>query len=352
MVDKIYDIKTGLKTYKNIYYNLGSSGCFYINNIEASGLYLEKEKTYQFIQTGISNSGNPLNIYLDEYGNKKLTKHITISGTAGVDRYITVSIPKSFKETKTLYYGNESGDFFGAPIKLISTDYYLKHNIKLICLNAKHDGNKYIISDNILDPAIISRIQDSTFLVLTSGIFGIISTPNHENLSSSTLIKRKDVLSIDLSRPDQGLLDGDFKINYFGNILTYKKTNATESNQWSNIFELYSILNNKSFSDSGRMDYFEPGNREYKQYGYQLSGCEGCIDKITLTTGQGNAYSGIFEIFYNPIKLVKDHTANLFLNVNTGNIKTEDFISFDDVGTIKYSKSFYNDANYNIQRKI
>ncbi|NBP03993.1 MAG: hypothetical protein EBU90_28650 [Proteobacteria bacterium] len=119
--------------------------CYYLNGTQASGLYFEKGKTYQFVQTGISNSGNPLNIYVDEYGNKKLEKYVSISGTAGVDRYITVSIPKSYKETSTLYYGNESGEFFGAPIKLISTDYYLKHNIKLICFDVKHDGTKYIM---------------------------------------------------------------------------------------------------------------------------------------------------------------------------------------------------------------
>ena len=59
----------------NVYSNEGSSACYYINNIEASGLYFEKGKSYQFIQTGSSNSGNPLNIYLDEYGNKKLEKY-------------------------------------------------------------------------------------------------------------------------------------------------------------------------------------------------------------------------------------------------------------------------------------
>ena len=49
MVDKSYNVSTGLKTIYNVYSGLGSSGCFYINNIEASGLYFEKEKTYKFI---------------------------------------------------------------------------------------------------------------------------------------------------------------------------------------------------------------------------------------------------------------------------------------------------------------
>jgi len=352
MADKSYNISTGLKTIYNIYSGIGSSGCFYINNIEASGLYFEKEKSYQFVQTGTSNSGNPLNIYLDEYGNKKLTKHITISGTAGIDRYITVSIPKSFKETNTLYYGNESGEFFGAPIKLISNEYYLKHNIKLICFNVKHDGTKYIIPDNLLDQKFINYYNSQNYVSLNSGILALISTPENENMSSSTLVTRKDTLSVSLFFEKGGLYSRNFKINYFGNSLTYKITNATGENEWSNLYELYWLLNDKSFADSGSIDLFNTGAKEYQQYGYQLSGCEGSINKITLTTGEGNIYSGTFEIYYNPINLINDITANSFLNITSGNIQTENFISFDDVGLIKYSKSFYNDTNYSIPRKI
>ena len=174
MVDQSYNVRTGLKTISNVYSGLGTSQCFYINNIEASGLYFEKGKNYQFIQTNISNIGNPLNIYLDEYGNKKLEKYITISGSAGLNRYLTVSIPKTFKQTNTLYYGNESGQFFGAPIKLTSTEYYLKHNIQLYCFNAYHDNTKYIIPDNILT-------QNAKFyneFTLISGILPFINKNN------------------------------------------------------------------------------------------------------------------------------------------------------------------------------
>ena len=326
--------------------------CYYLNGTQASGLYFEKGKTYQFVQTGISNSGNPLNIYVDEYGNKKLEKYVSISGTAGVDRYITVSIPKSYKETSTLYYGNESGEFFGAPIKLISTDYYLKHNIKLICFDVKHDGTKYIIPDRLLDQKFINYNGENNYFALTSGILGIISTPDGNNIASSSLTTRKDTLFVNLVQKNGGLFSANFNINYFGNILTYKKNNATGSNEWSNLSDLYWLLNDKTFADSGRMDDFSPEDKQYKQYGYQLSGCEGCIKKIILTTGQRNAYSGTFELYYNPIELTEDYTANLFLNTTTGNIKTEDFISFDNIGAVTYSKSFYNDTNYSIPRKI
>lgn len=325
--------------------------CYFLNGKEASGLYFEKGKSYRFVQTGISNSGNPLNIYLDEYGNKKLTKHVTISGIAGVDRYITVSIPKSFKETNTLYYGNESGEFFGAPIKLISNEYYLKHNIKLICLDVKHDGTKYIIPDNLLDQKFINYYNSENYFVLTSGIFGFISTPDGTNISSSSLMTRKDTLSVNLVQSTAGLINSNFNINYFGNILTYK-TNATGSNEWSNLSDLYWLMHDKSFNDSGRMDDFTPTNKEYNQYGYLLSGCEGGINKITLATGEGNVYNGTFEIYYNPINLINDITANSFLNTTTGNMQIEDFITFDNIGAVIYSKSFYSDTNYSIPRKI
>jgi hypothetical protein len=352
MADKSYNVSTGIKNTYNVYSGIGSPQCYYINNIEASGLYFEKGKTYQFVQTGISNSGNPLNIYVDEYGNKKLEKYVSISGTAGSDRYITVSIPKSYKETSTLYYGNESGEFFGAPIKLISTDYYLKHNIKLICFDVKHDGTKYIIPDRLLDQKLINYNGENNYFALTSGILGVISTPDGNDINSSTLITRKDILSVNLVNSNAGIISSNFDINYFGNILTYKRNNATGSNEWSNLSDLYWLLNDKTFADSGRMDDFSPEDKQYKQYGYQLSGCEGCIKNITLTTGQGNAYSGTFELYYNPIELTEDYTANLFLDTTTGNIKTEDFITFDNIGAVTYSKSFYNDTNYSIPRKI
>lgn len=349
----------GIKLYSGYTKTIHPSGgifenysCFYIDNVKASGLFMEKGKTYQFVQTQLSNSGNPLNIYLDEYGNKKLTKYVTVSGVAGANRYVTVSIPKSFKETNTLYYGNESGEFFGAPIKLISNEYYLKHNIKLICLDVKHDGTKYIIPDNLLDQKFINYYNNENYFALTSGIFSFISTPDGQNIGSSTLITRKDTLAVNLVGKNAGLIDSNFDINYFGNVLTYKRTNATGINEWSNLSDLYWLLNDRSFSDSGRIDDFSAKDKEYNQYGYLLSGCEGCINKITLATGEGNVYSGTFEIYYNPINLVNDITANSFLNTTTGNIQNEDFITFDNIGAVTYSKSFYNDTSYSIPRKI
>jgi len=326
--------------------------CYYINNLEAPNLYFEKGKTYQFVQTGISNSGNPLNIYIDEYGNKKLEKYVSISGTAGVDRYVTVSIPKSYKETNTLYYGNESGEFFGAPIKLTSTEYYLKHNIKLFCFGAYHDGNKYYLPDNLLDGKFLPT--GNSYALLTTGIYGIISTPGNNTSFSSSLYRRKDTLTINLIKSTGGngaLIDSNFILNYFGNELRYTK-NPIYSNDWSNLHTLYYLIGDLSFQDSGSLDNFDSNLKSYYQHGYQLSGCEGCVEKINLTTGEGNIYSGVLEIYYNPLKIINNNFSNPLLTITSGDIKTNDFISFDKISNIKYEKSFYTDTSYTIQRKI
>jgi hypothetical protein len=352
MADKSYNVSTGFKTIYNIYSNEGSSACYYINNIEASGLYFEKGKSYQFIQTGASNSGNPLNIYLDEYGNKELEKYVTISGVAGLNRYVNVSIPKTFKETSTLYYGNESGQFFGAPIKLTSSEYYLKHNIKLFCFGAHHDGIKYHLPENLLDGKFFPT--GNSYVLLTTGIYGIISTPESTSSFTSNLTRRKDTLNVNLVKSINGggaLMDSNFILNYFGNELRYTK-NPIYSNDWSNLYTLYYLIENLSFEDSGTLDTFDPNLKNYHQYGYQLSGCEGCIEKINLTTGEGNIYSGVFEIYYNPLKIIKNNFSNPFLTITSGDIKTENFISFDIASNIKYEKNFYTDTSYNIPRKI
>lgn len=323
MADKSYNISTGLKTIYNVYSGLGSPHCFYINNIEASGLYLEKGKTYEFIQTGTSNSDNPLNIYLDEYGNKKLTKYVTVSGTAGVDRYITISIPKSFKETNTLYYGNESGEFFGAPIKLISNEYYLKYNIQLYCFNVKHDNEKYIIPQNILT----DRINYNDQYNLESGILPYINKNNSMFKTSYSQNIRTDVLNLNLFTEDNFLLrDSDnFTINFFGNNLTYKKI-KTNSNDWSNLYDLYNLVSELCFADSGSLEIYQTSEEKYYQYGYQLSGCEGCIDKIILNTGINNIYSGSITLIYNPTKIYNNYNSYPLFNPNSQSIVTESFI--------------------------
>ena len=348
MVDKSYNVSTGLKTIYNVYSGLGSSGCFYINNIEASGLYFEKEKTYQFIQTGVSNSGNPLNIYLDEYGNKKLEDHISISGVAGIDRYVTVSIPKTFTETNTLYYGNESGDFFGAPIKLISTDYYLKYNIKLLCFDAYHDNEKYIIPNNILTKNKNSYPQQC----YTSGILPSINKYNNlyggQAQSSYLTNIRTDVINLNILDSNRTLIKDNFNFDFFGNNLIYKKNSNSANREWSNLYELYNLISDLCFADSGSLNSGE-SFKNYYQYGYQLSGCEGCIDKLTLTTGNNNFYSGFITLFYNPRKIYKNYRNYPRTNINYEYFSNKDFVTSSygiDSGSFNYIKHTGAQAYY------
>jgi hypothetical protein len=338
MVDQSYNVRTGLKTISNVYSGLGTSQCFYINNIEASGLYFEKGKNYQFIQTNISNIGNPLNIYLDEYGNKKLEKYITISGSAGLNRYLTVSIPKTFKQTNTLYYGNESGQFFGAPIKLTSTEYYLKHNIQLYCFNAYHDNTKYIIPDNILT-------QNAKFyneFILISGILPFINKNNDLFKSNYLSNVRTDVIKINAYVPNKGIMpDDSLNLNFFGNNLYYKNIKTDATNQWSNLYDLYNLIIDLSFADSGSLESGTQSSAKYYQYGYRLSGCEGCIDKITLTTGFNNFYSGQITLFYNPRKIYENYRSYPLMNVNGESFNSGDFVGPNTIiaeENFKYTK--------------
>jgi hypothetical protein len=337
MVDQSYNVRTGLKTIYNIYNGLGQSQCFYINNIEASGLYFEKEKKYQFIQTHISNNGNPLNIYLDKYGNKKLEEYVSISGVAGIDRYVTVSIPKTFTETNTLYYGNESGDFFGAPIKLISTEYYLKYNIKLLCFDAYHDNEKYIIPNNILT-------KNKNSQSYTSGILPTINKYNNlyggQAQSGYLTNIRTDVININVLGANKIFMKDNFNFNFFGNNLIYKKNSNSINKEWSNLYELYNLISDLCFTDSGSLNSGE-NFENYYQYGYQLSGCEGCIDKLTLTTGYNNFYSGVITLFYNPRKIYKNYRSYPRMNVNYEYFSNKDFVTSSyiiDSGNFNYIK--------------
>jgi len=343
MADQSYNVSTGLKTIYNIYSGFGQPQCFYINNVEASGLYFEKGKSYQFVQTEISNSGNPLNIYIDEYSNQKLEKYVTISGSAGLDRYVTVSIPKSFKETNTLYYGNESGEFFGAPIKLISTDYYLKYNIKLLCFNAKHDNEKYILPKNILT----KKVSNSGQYGITSGILPFINSYNNNFIKNYSTDIRKDTIKINLLSDTRSLIPSNFNFDFFGNNLIYKKVKTNTTNEWSNLYDLYNIILDLCFADSGSLDVYQESPKEYYQYGYQLSGCEGCIDKISLTTGDNNFYSGVITLYYNPRKIYKNYN-NFYLS-NTAEINNENFVTSSYIinsGNFEYIKYTGAAASY------
>ena len=348
-------IKINDKTTKNNFFNKGNQKCYYINNKEAPVLYIEKGKEYVFDQTDVSNGSNPLNIYYDVYKSKKLNQYITIEGTEGFNRKITINIPKSFKETQTLYYMSENSDFVGGEIKLISKDYKLKHNIKLLCFGARHDGQRYIIPNRIITENSFKINGDNSFIQNEVGVLAILSTPTGGNIFSSNYINRKDTLSVNLVKSDGGIELDKFDLNYFGNTLTYNAY-PTGDNEYSNMKELYDKIVDLSFGSSGVMDIY-PGLgslNSYKFPGYQLDYCQGCIQNVNLITGEFNPYSGKIEIFYDPVKLINDYTANKYLNIKQDEIKTGDFIFFDSSlrDNFKYEKSFSSDTVYNISRKI
>jgi hypothetical protein len=244
-------------------------------------------------------------------------------------------IPKSFKETNTLYYGNESGEFFGAPIKLISTDYYLKYNIKLLCFNAKHDNEKYILPKNILT----KKVSNSGQYGITSGILPFINSYNNNFIKNYSTDIRKDIIKINLLNDTRSLIFSNFNFNFFGNNLIYKKVKTNTKNEWSNLYDLYNIISDLCFADSGSLDVYEESPKEYYQYGYQLSGCEGCIDKITLITGNNNFYSGVITLYYNPRKIYKNYN-NFYLS-NTAEINNENFVTSNYIinsGNFEYIK--------------
>ena len=250
---------------------------------------------------------------------------------------------------------SENSDFVGGEIKLISKDYKLKHNIKLLCFGARHDGQRYIIPNRIITENSFKINGDNSFIQNEVGVLAILSTPTGGNIFSSNYINRKDTLSVNLVKSDGGIELDKFDLNYFGNTLTYNAY-PTGDNEYSNMKELYDKIVDLSFGSSGVMDIY-PGLgslNSYKFPGYQLDYCQGCIQNVNLITGEFNPYSGKIEIFYDPVKLINDYTANKYLNIKQDEIKTGDFIFFDSSlrDNFKYEKSFSSDTVYNISRKI
>jgi hypothetical protein len=45
--------------------------------------------------------------------------------------------------------------------------------------------------------------------------------------------------------------DDSLNLNFFGNNLYYKKIKTDTSNQWSNLYDLYNLIIDLSFADSG-----------------------------------------------------------------------------------------------------
>jgi TusA-related sulfurtransferase len=339
------------KSIHNSFLNLGNPKTYSINEKESPVIYLEKGKSYIFDQSDSSNASNPLNIYFDEKKIKKLNKFISIKGTAGIDRFLTITIPKDFKETSTLYYMSENNDYVGGEIKIITKEYKLKHNIKLFCFGSCHDGQKYFIPNKLLSESSFLISGENSFIANQLGILALLSTPTGGDNFTTNLYNRKDTLNINLVKENGQIFDSSFSFDYFGTNLNYNlNPTGRYDHEFKNIKELYDHISNISFESEGNIN-----NIDSHQYpGYKLAYCPNCISKINLVTGLNNIFSGQIEIFYNPIEIINDYTANKYLDINKENINTGDFIFFNNnlTGVIKYEKNFSSDDIYQIKRKI
>ena len=108
------------------------------------------------------------------------------------------------------------------------------------------------------------------------------------------------------------------------------------------------MISDLCFADSGSLNSGE-SFKNYYQYGYQLSGCEGCIDKLTLTTGNNNLYSGFITLFYNPRKIYKNYRSYPRTNINYEYFSNKDFVTSSygiDSGNFNYIKHTGAQAYY------
>jgi len=334
-------VKQDHKSERNIYFKKGDKNTFIVNNKEAPTLYIEKNKTYIFDQSDFSNKNDRLNIYLDL--NKKTLlnkKYIKSYGVEGVNRTLELTLPKS-SEIKTLYYLSETKEYCGGEIKVITKNYKLKYNIKLLIFGARHDGEKYVLPNKMIDESFILKNLNSSYTQMDNGILAILSSPIDDAQKSINKIHlRKDVLTINLINKKEVVETEKFIIDYFGNNLIYsQENNNVQENNWSNLKNLYEKINEISFRTSGFLDNNMPsgGLQSYKDIGYKLSYCPGCVTKTNLITGENNLYSGQIEIYYDPIKIL-NNKSDIFLT-ETGNLKNENFILSESTSVI-YEKFF------------
>lgn len=178
-----------------------------------------------------------------------------------------------------------------------------------------------------------------------SGNLAILREYNKpEIVQVSYLPKRLDTLSINIQSLDcKNELEIDSYIDYFGNILRYKKQ-PTLSTEWNNVKDLYKIIEKLSFLNSGILDTgtYEP----YLEEGYLLSYCPGCVQKTYLSLPDNELdtlfFSGDITLEYNSFKILKNSEKILSPQILTGDLIQEDFINFkiSDSSIFKYKKDF------------
>ena len=173
-----------------------------------------------------------------------------------------------------------------------------------------------------------------------NGNLAIFREYNSQSSGLFDLPKRIDNLNIDISSfACETDSNRESYINYFGNLLYYKHQPARD-NEWSNVKNLYKIIEKISFGDSGVLD---TGNfKSYLQEGYALINCPGCVSKLIFNgSGSDSEYlKASIDIEYNSFKILKDDNVILNKKINTGELLFNDFINFkkSDNGVYKYKK--------------
>jgi len=179
-----------------------------------------------------------------------------------------------------------------------------------------------------------------------NGNLAIFREYNPQSSGIFDLPKRTDSLSIDISSfACETDLDRESYINYFGNLLYYKHQ-PVKDNEWSNVKDLYKIIEKISFGDSGVLD---TGNfKSYLQEGYALIDCPGCISKLKFdSSGSDSEYlKASIDIEYNSFKILKDDNVILDKKIGTGDLIFSDFINFkkSDSDVYKYKKQIFDGA--------
>ena len=179
-----------------------------------------------------------------------------------------------------------------------------------------------------------------------NGNLAIFREYNSQSSGLFNLPKRTDSLSIDIS-PFACETDSDREsyINYFGNFLYYKHK-PIKNNEWSNVKDLYKIIEKISFGDSGVLD---TGNfKSYLEEGYALIDCPGCVSKLKFdSSGSDSEYlKASIDIEYNSFQILKDNNVILDKKIGTGDLIFNDFVSFkkSDSDVYKYKKQIFDGA--------
>ena len=127
-----------------------------VNGQETPILTLVKGNTYRFNQDDSSNSGHPLKLYDDANKTTEYTTGVTVSGTAGTDRYLEITVASD--APSSLHYQCTEHSGMGAQINIVDDDETWTQQIKLVAsdlaTNAKFGTSVEIDGDYIIIGAV------------------------------------------------------------------------------------------------------------------------------------------------------------------------------------------------------